>query len=400
MREYRRWAVPLGLLVIALTAFSTAAGGHVGLGRSGRPLVATVAVACYTVAGVVFLLVGLPDRIVIGLLLTMAVAVTLIHYADPDGPVVGLYLVVAFAPLRLPTRAAGTVAVVAVVLFDVGLLADSTDAVVFTLVVTGGAVFFYFFGLLLVREATQRRRADQLLVELRDARAAELRSAALAERASVAREMHDVLAHTLSGLAMRLEGLTLAADNQPVDEDFRSRLGGAADLARTGLGEARAVVSVLRERPTAGPDQVPALIETHTAAGEACTLHVSGHPGRVSAEVGLAIYRTIQEGLTNARKQASGATSVVNLHWQASRVDLTVDTGPIDSRAAGNTADLRDPTASGGSGLSGIAERARALGGSVESGFTEHGFRIHLTLPTTPPDADGLVGAAGGKLAR
>lgn len=401
MGEHRAWAVPLGLLVIALTAVATVAG-HVGVGVSGKPLIATVGLAVFCAAALVFLLRKLSTRLLVALLLVMAAAVTLVHFADPDGPVIGLYLVVAYSPLRLPARTAGRVAGIAVLAFDVGILLDSADAVVFTLVVTGGAAFFFLFGLLLVREATQRARVDELLVALQASRTAELETAALAERARVAREMHDVLAHTLSGVALLLQGLVQAAARQQVEADFRTRLDRAAELAREGHAEARAAVSTLRGGPLPGPDQIQSLVEAHRAANDRPGTVVSflemGQRTALDAEAGLALYRTAQEALSNVRKHAPGSTVDVQLTWEPGRVCLTVDS----SRPAGAVATRpdTDQTPRPGHGLAGISERAALLHGTTDSGPTPSGFRASITLPTaattTSYDGERTPAITGG----
>jgi signal transduction histidine kinase len=111
----------------------------------------------------------------------------------------------AFAPLRLEVRQAAAVCSVGVVLFDLQLLLEAPDAGVFLLVVDGGAAFFFLLGVLLRHEGEQRDRVARLLVELEASWDAEKAAAALAERSRLAREMHDVLAHTLSGLVLQLE---------------------------------------------------------------------------------------------------------------------------------------------------------------------------------------------------
>ena len=157
---------------------------------------------------VLFLLwVDAPRLVVRGLLLTMSAAAAVTHHGDPTrSGGVGLYLGMAFAPLRLDVRRAAAMCTVGVLLFDAQLLLEAPNAGVFVLVVNGGAAFFFLLGLLLRREGEQRARGTTLLAELEASREAEKAAPALTERSRLAREMHDVLAHTLSGLVLQLDG--------------------------------------------------------------------------------------------------------------------------------------------------------------------------------------------------
>jgi hypothetical protein len=205
--QERPWVTPVGLAVVALVIAANAAEA-VGFGLSGDALVVTVGVAVYTMTAVLFLLwVDAPRLVVRGLLLTMSAAAAVTHHGDPTrSGGVGLYLGMAFAPLRLDVRRAAAMCTVGVLLFDAQLLLEAPNAGVFVLVVNGGAAFFFLLGLLLRREGEQRARGTTLLAELEASREAEKAAAALTERSRLAREMHDVLAHTLSGLVLQLDG--------------------------------------------------------------------------------------------------------------------------------------------------------------------------------------------------
>jgi signal transduction histidine kinase len=372
----RGWFVAVGLAVVALVVIATL-GGQVGVGASGRPLLAAVALTGYVAAGMAFLLWSTaPATVVVALLLAMAMSATVVHHADPGGPVVGLYLVTAFAPLRLDRGTAVGVSVLAVLLFDLGLVVDAPNAPVFILVVTGGAAFFFLFGALLRGEHEQRMRADRLVEELEASQEAERASAALAERSRLAREMHDVLAHTLTGLVLQLDGARLLARSRCADPELTAVVGRAHGLARDGLAEARQAISALRGDALPGPELLPALVNEHRRSVDAdCKLTIAGSPVLLPPDARLAVYRTAQEALNNVRKHAPGADVAVTLDWGADHVVLTVENGG----AAGREQALQ---ASGsGYGLTGMAERAQLIGGRLEAGPTESGFRVRLTLP-------------------
>jgi signal transduction histidine kinase len=370
----RRWVLPVGLAVVALVVVANA-GSSVGLGTSGDALVVTLAVAVYTAAALVFLLwFDAPVRITVALLLVMAVASAAARHGDPTGTGgIGLYLGVAYAPLRLPRRAAVAVAAVSVLLFDVVLALEAPNAGVFITVVTGGAALFFLFGLLLRSEQEQRARADQLVVQLQRSREAEKASAALAERTRISREMHDVLAHTLSALVLQLEALAVRAERAA--DPLAGGLARAHELARGGLVEARQAVSTLRGDVVPGPDVLAELLAQHEAAtGTPCTLDVRGEPVPLAPEASLAVYRTVQEALTNARKHAAGAPVHVQLDWRPDGAVVQVhDRGGHEPTALHETG--------GGHGLSGLAERAALLGGRLHAGPVDDGFHVRLEVP-------------------
>src|SRR3954447_11917206 len=166
MDARHRWLTPAGLAVIALVVLANA-GSSVGLGTSGKALLITAGVAVYAASALLFLLwSSAPAWVNVVLLLTMAGASVATHHGDPTGTGgIGLYLGMAFAPLRLDLRSAAVVSAIGVLIFDAQLALEATDASVFILVVDGGAAFF-FLGTLLRREAEQRRQVAELLAQL------------------------------------------------------------------------------------------------------------------------------------------------------------------------------------------------------------------------------------------
>jgi signal transduction histidine kinase len=325
------------------------------------------------------------------LLLVMAAASTATHHGDPTGTGgIGLYLGMAFAPLRLDVRTAAVVSLVEVLMFDVQLALEAANPLVFILVVDGGAAFFFFLGVLLRHEQAQREHVARLLVDLERSREAEKAAAALAERSRLARELHDVLAHTLSGLALQLEGATALARSPSADDQLTTVLDRAHGLARTGLAEARHAISALRGSVLPGPELLPDLVAEHRAAtGVECSLVTTGEPRELTAEGRLAIYRSTQEALSNIRKHAPGARVDVHLHWDHEAVSLLVedcDPRPRRPQEVTSTAGPTGPVGPG-YGLTGMAERAAALGGRLEVGSTATGFRVALDLPLRAPVA-------------
>jgi signal transduction histidine kinase len=260
---------------------------------------------------------------------------------------------------------------VMVVLAVAGLLGSHRSATSI-LVDEVGVVAFYRIGRYTRQLNERRTESERLLVELRESRAALQRSAALAERARLAREMHDVLAHSLSGLMLQLEGARLLATRDPVDPRLPDTIERAHHLARSGLAEARRAIGMLRD------DELPELgsigdltsgFERDT--GVSCALAITGTEGELPAQARLTLYRVTQEALTNIRKHAKPETVHVRLDHEPTGTRLSVeDVGTAPAGAAGD-----------GYGLTGMRERAELLGGTLTAAPTEHGFRVELWIP-------------------
>jgi signal transduction histidine kinase len=208
-----------------------------------------------------------------------------------------------------------------------------------------------------------------------------LEHVARGERARIARELHDVVAHHISMVAIQAETARLTTPGMPA-AGARS-LGAIGDTARSALTEMRRLLGVLREDVEAdGPDLSPQpgleqlgqlLDQARDASGSAARLILSGRPRRLDPGVELAAYRIVQEALTNARRHAPGAAVDVELHYGDHTIGLRVrDNGP------GPVAD----SAVGGHGLTGMRERAGAVGGRLRTGRAPGGgFLVEATLP-------------------
>ncbi|MFI6847997.1 histidine kinase [Kitasatospora sp. NBC_00085] len=227
-------------------------------------------------------------------------------------------------------------------------------------------------GYLLRLDTEARGTARRLLTQERAARAAEAESVALAERARIAREIHDVLAHSLSAQLVHLEAARLMLDAGTDREQIRERVVAARRMAQDGLAETRQALSALRGEFTPVGEFLVELTGRERAG-----LSVTGTPRPLAAEAGLAVRRTAQEALTNVRKHATGARCTVELRYLPEEVELEVhNTRPARGGAAGELA------ASGsGYGLLGMRERAELLGGTLLAGPDEGGWRVLLRVP-------------------
>jgi signal transduction histidine kinase len=219
----------------------------------------------------------------------------------------------------------------------------------------------------------QMRRMREQNIALEASQAAEARAAAAAERGRVAREMHDVLAHTLSALALQLETTRLLAHDRGVDPDVSRAIDQAHGLAAGGLEEARRAISTARGDPLPGPERVRSLAEAVSEqSGLPVTVDVWGEPRELAADARLAVYRTAQEALTNVRRHATPDRVEVRLDYRDDAVALVVeDHGAVAAAAP----------AGAGYGLAGMRERAELLGGTLVAEPTGDGFRVQLVLP-------------------
>lgn len=251
-------------------------------------------------------------------------------------------------------------------------------AAIWSTVVTGAVVAWGMFVrarrqlILSLRDRALRAEAEQQL---------RVEQARHQERARIAREMHDVLAHRISLLSVHAGALEFRPGAPP--EEIAHAAGVIRASAHQALQDLREVIGVLRddssdgtpEHPQPSLPDLPALIDESRRAGMSVTYDNRLHDlAAVPAGIGRSAYRTVQEALTNARKHAPDAT-----------VDVTVD----GSAGPGLTVEVRNPLVDGdsgipgsGTGLVGLAERALLAGGRLEHGRTADGqFRVHAWLP-------------------
>ena len=199
------------------------------------------------------------------------------------------------------------------------------------------------------------------------------------ERARIAHELHDVVAHHISMIAVQAEAARLTVPGMP--PEGAKRLLGIGDTARAALTEMRRLLGVLREdagaddprRPQPGLAQLAELLDdARGLAGTSTRLIVRGRVAPLDPGVELTAYRIVQEALTNARRHAPGAAVDVELHYQEDAVHVRIrdiGPGPTDVPVAGH-------------GLAGMRERAAAVGGKVTAGAgAAGGFVVEAVLP-------------------
>ncbi|WP_198586759.1 sensor histidine kinase [Glycomyces xiaoerkulensis] len=316
------------------------------------------------------------------------------------GPMIATYTVAAARPVRA-TAAAVAAAV----------LTESAAAAATALARDGGyapatitdhatsSVLTY--GLIAFAGAYAASRRRQRALE-RERAAAAIRShreraeAALgAERSRIARELHDVAAHHLSGMVVQA-----AAVERLIDRDTASAKSGAAWIRSQGkatLENLRQVVGLLREHdgggdgdgPVPGLSMLPALVEEARGLGSAVAYECRGEPLRPPPIADISLYRIAQQALANARQHAPGAPVAVSLDHGDRGVTLEVVNGPS---ARGELADV----GGGGSGLVGMRERAELVGAGLEAGPTgEGGWRVRVDLPVPETEEGELETGVG-----
>jgi len=230
-------------------------------------------------------------------------------------------------------------------------------------------------------EAVRARR--ELLAHAEIEREREARRRVDAERTRMAREFHDVVAHTMAAVNVQMAAAVAAFDTDP--DTARKALHQARASSKNALQELRATVAVMRESSHIAPaprlDQIAELADTARAAGIAITIHDDRDGAQLSGAVELAAYRIVQEALTNVVRHSNARRAAVSLHHAPG--GLVVEVADDGTTAPHVTATPPD-----GFGLTGMAERVRAVGGQLDHGPTaDGGFRVRAVLPTTdtPP---------------
>jgi signal transduction histidine kinase len=231
--------------------------------------------------------------------------------------------------------------------------------------------------------STRAEQAERVLAETRRAHEAEAQAAALAERARIARDIHDVLAHSLAAVSVNLQaaGGLLAASTLPAENPELAKaiecIERAGTWTRDGMAAARRAVLALRDDTAPLPDQLSSLVGQYRAVGDlAVDFAITGEARPVSAEASLAAYRTAQEALTNARKHSPGQPVTLRLGFEPEQVTLEV-VNPLPPRRA------QPPLARTGAGygLTGLRERVTLAGGALEAGQTAGNWQVSLRIP-------------------
>jgi signal transduction histidine kinase len=244
-------------------------------------------------------------------------------------------------------------------------------------------------------DGTRRRQeavvvARQRAAELERAREELARRAVTEERLRIARELHDVVAHSMSIIAVQSGVGVHVLDSQP--EEARKALVAVEATSRQALVEMRRLLGVLRQEaeprgslaPAPGLAQVEALAAEVARAGTRVEVRIEGTPSELPAGLDLSAYRIVQEALTNVVRHAGPATARVLVRYAPGQIEVEV----VDDGRGSDPAGPGRP----GHGISGMRERAALYGGTLEAGpLPGGGFRVAATLPVEGPGSPGGV---------
>ena len=276
-----------------------------------------------------------------------------------------------------------------VLFFSIMIATGLDEAVSNILPYGGGFAFFAAISIALVWQQQEHQRAEALLVELEEAHqqlsiyAAQVEALAVAEeRNRIARDIHDSLGHYLTAMTMQLQ-----AAQKLVEKDHERTTASiikAEEMARACLAEVRRAVAALRTSPLDSSslnDAIKELVENFNNSGVAAALEISGDALPISTSKNTALYRAVQEGLTNVARHANASAVKIEISYSDEMVDLSIIDNGVgiheDSKA--------------GFGIAGLRERVEILGGSVEAGNAPgSGYRLAVHIPVDLDLSSGI----------
>ncbi|WP_139252783.1 sensor histidine kinase [Geodermatophilus nigrescens] len=296
---------------------------------------------------------------------------------------IGMAVLVGHAAAVLPVRRGLRAAVSATLVVVVAglVFGPSTWESVFYLVVTGTA---WGVGLLVRRSRERARELQVLAARLAEQQEAVAGAAVVAERARIAREVHDSVAHAVSVMVLQMGGLRRLLPDHPEAQDV---LLGLERLGRESVDEMRRVVGILRESGAGDPVPQPSLSRLDAvlaelrAGGMPVELVVTGEPAELPQLVDVAAVRVVQEALSNVVRHAGAAATRVEVAWTPGRVTVTVTD---DGRPRVEPT----PHAPGGHGQLHMRERVAVAGGDLDVGPVRGGgYRVRAGFPVPAPAA-------------
>lgn len=222
---------------------------------------------------------------------------------------------------------------------------------------------------------------DRKTIELRAAQAGLAEKAAADERSRIAREVHDVIAHSMSVTMLHITAARMALEKHKPDDALEA-LQEAERQGRSSMTDIRRTVGLLGAEgdpsaaPMPGAADLPKLVGDFRAAGLAVDLQMDGDFGALDPAAGLSLYRIVQESLTNVAKHSPGADTKVDLSIDDTSIHLAVRN--VSSNGATSNGD------GSGMGLRGMIERAAVLDGNLHAGPSDDGWLVELTAPRTP----------------
>lgn len=378
----RRWSAPRADAIVALLALVALAEVSVRAAIAGTDAESALAIALLALGGTVPL--ALLDKVAAAVVTCASGVLSLAGFHVLSAAAFAAALVALYRLGRDPSRhlrlhlPAVGLAVPFLVLAFIGPNPSASESAALTVLTATLAPLAVLSGLTVRawHEAEENRAARQVIADTL------LEHTARSERVRIARELHDIVAHHISMIAVQAEAARLAVPGLPAAG--ARRLSAIGDTARDALVEMRRLLGVLRDeartevaelRPQPGLGQLTDLIdEARNASGRATRLIFRGVPIALEPNVELAAYRIVQEALTNTRRHAPGAAVDVELAYADAQLRLRVrDNGPGLDPAA------QSP---GGHGVMGMRERAAAVGGLLRAGEAAGGgYLVEARLP-------------------
>ena len=371
LHRQRRSLRPLGWAVILVVVLGSANSDPVP-GLHGKALAVTLALIVFAAMLLIAIRNGFPERplevqgAVIALMGAAGVAIAGLQLKGATGVAAGV--AVFMAVTRLPFKAG--VAVGGVVTIGLGavtaIAGSSSSAVAAEMLVT---VLLGVVALFLKRSRESQDRTELLLAQLEDARDDQARAAAVAERGRIASELHDVLAHSLSGAAIQLQGARKLAGREHASPILSDAIDRASELVKSGLANARQAVGALRGDALPTVAELPRLIESYkTDMNLDVRLRIEGEARTLPADPSLALYRGAQEALTNVARYAPDACTTVIVYYEHDRTRCrsTMACRPLRRARGWAAAAAWKDCESGSSGLAARSRPARhpTAGGS------------------------------------
>jgi signal transduction histidine kinase len=377
-----RAAAAIRLAALALIAWSVANSRHAPGG--GRGVIVAISLAVCVLGWLAWTARPQARQELGPEVLALALAGSVLLGAAPDSAAGAfVFIAVVTAAMRVELTRAIPVLVVAVLALALAVLVYDGSAL---------GLLAYALGFCAAALAASTRRsarlrfeqAELLLAQTQRSHEEQLRAARLQESTRIAREIHDVLAHTLAGLTIQLEATASLVEQGAGREDILARLRRARELSREGLDETRRAVGALRGEPVSARAGIEALVANFRATAPApVELAFEGPIEQLDAHVAETAVRVVQEALTNVSKHAPQARVTVAVLSGAGpdgclvvRVDDLPPAGAAGARPAGTLAD-----SGGGYGLQGMRERAQLLGGTLSAGAHGAGWRVEMRVP-------------------
>jgi signal transduction histidine kinase len=372
---------PLGWAVIVVVVAGTI-GGHPAPGLHGKAIWVTVALCAFVATIAPAIRARFPERnhgVQTTVIATMGAAGVALAALQPHSATeLAAGAAVWMAVTRLPPVLGVALGGAVTLALDIATaLAGSSSAAV--IAATLLCVLLGLMAHFMKQARDSQDRTELLLAQLEEAREEQTRAAAIAERGRIATELHDVLAHSLSGAAIQLQGARMLAEREQAQPQMRAAIDRAIELVKDGLTNARQAVGALRGDDLPTVAQLESLVESfRNDLNLDVTLRIEGAERPLAADASLALYRGAQEALTNVARYASGASTSVLLCYESDRTMLRVEdrlpaSAPVTSGELANVG--------GGRGLAGMRERVERAGGSAQAGPTEAGWRVELDVP-------------------